>query len=1532
MTRDPARGRGARSFERSLPFSAGTLLLAVIVGGLLLRAFIAAVWVPKSGFGVDIGDFTAWAQQMATIGPGAFYRAGFLSDYPPGYMYVLWALGSIGHALQPVLGVNITGGLVKIPGVLADAGTAWLLFLFARRFLGDRFGGQMATRIGVAAATVYLFNPGVIFDSSVWGQVDSVGAFAIIGTLYMLARGWTEAASVGAVLCLLLKYQFAFMIPIVAIVGLKRHLFGRSSDPEIDGRPDALRVLTSVAAGLGSLVVLIFPYGLSIVGPSDPSTSLIGQFIKAAGTYTGLSINAFNMWMNPWSGLAAPRDAGGLTPSLWWGDDQQVAFVIGSFSVNWQLVGAILFVAAALFAAWLLLRRDDATGLLVAALVVAVAFFVLPTRVHERYLFPALALGAPLVLRDRRWAILYGLLSISFFANVYGVYTADWSFYQSVINPGVGGKAMVRDPILQATLLSPWGIYLLSAAVVAALGWLLVMAAEVAGETSQRRRQATTNWGAPPQAAAPAFGIERPAWLRRPSVSHNGFFDERRRLDRFDLVLVLAFVLIAFGYRLWRLDEPRSMHFDEVYHARSATEWLADWQHGWKRDVYEWTHPMLAKYLIAAGIEIADPNKAVSSVDLARASPAVAVAPRRDANGYSRSVAFVADGSRIDAIDALNGSAVAGWDAGAPVQSLGFDDQADQLLVGLATSGKVSVYVLKDFLTGHGERAPPALASTIDTGLASVEQIVIPTDGQVTVFRGSDGVTVVERTTGVQLASKQIVTQQIAFATGSADAQGDTVFATLPGQRVVVSLNASTLVERTRQELSYDIPGPLLVQGTGADQQLWVATGPLTATEEHGPSPGGFIVFSAPGLGQTTSDPVPLPGRATSLAWQPIANIVYAAGTADDGSPTLWTIDPLGDSRSGYATFDATTLPAPATAMAFDISDHSQADDNGRLLVATSGGGKASLVGVDAGSNAFSWRLMGIVFGAILVGLIYLLAATMFRRRGIAILAAAFVAFDGMSYVMSRIGMNDIYVAVFIVAAYLVFWQIWSGRWARSAWWALPLVGVLIGLAAATKWVGWYALAGLLVLVLARSALGRFLLVAAIGFLTIVTGFGAPWPFLLACVLALAIAIAFVYVRPVALDPADLMAVPATGVVLGGVGLAFAIGYGQVEGRIPSNAVEALFDFLARGTQAAWPAWLMLAVAGLLIGARAFVSLRDPASDRRWMQPGELAGFAWPWMGACLVVIPLVVYFVAYIPYLQLGHSASIPGGPGYSWSLDELQVQMFSYHFNLQAGHPAASPWWSWPLDLKPVWFYGSPSWDGNVLAAIYNGGNPVLFWAGIPAIVACGVLAWRRRSAALVLIVAAFAFQYLPWTRIERATFQYHYLTAVIFALVAISYLVDEALRNRAYQALAVAFLIAAAVVGVMIWPLGAAWPMPDWYMNAARALPPWNFEFKFPGPPQGQRELFNTTTLKLVTGVVLAVGAAAFALYGRPWVERLGLLPALVGGAPQGSDEQYETDEDQGQRPDLRGPEPGQVVARQEPDPDQDEHGTDEDSALT
>jgi len=282
MTRDSVRRRGARPFGPGLLRDAAALVTVLIIAGVLLRVLVA-VLLPFSGFRIDIGDFAAWAQRLADLGPGAFYETGYFSDYPPGFLYVLWLIGSIGQALQPLTGgIDISSGLVKIPGVLADAGVAWTVFAFSRRFLDGRFGSWSGERVGVVAVVVYLFNPGVIFNSAVWGQVDSVGTLVLLATLYWLARGWTEVAAVGAIVAMLVKFQFAFVIPIVAIVGIKRHLIGRSSDPDHDGRMDPVRVLSSLAAGLGSLVLLIWPFGMAVWAPGDPVHSLWHKFTDAA--------------------------------------------------------------------------------------------------------------------------------------------------------------------------------------------------------------------------------------------------------------------------------------------------------------------------------------------------------------------------------------------------------------------------------------------------------------------------------------------------------------------------------------------------------------------------------------------------------------------------------------------------------------------------------------------------------------------------------------------------------------------------------------------------------------------------------------------------------------------------------------------------------------------------------------------------------------------------------------------------------------------------------------------------------------------------------------------------------------------------------------------------------------------------------------------------------------------------------------------------------------------------------------------------
>ena len=52
------------------------------------------------------------------------------------------------------------------------------------------------------------------------------------------------------------------------------------------------------------------------------------------------------------------------------------------------------------------------------------------------------------------------------------------------------------------------------------------------------------------------------------------------RLDRLDVWVLALLAISLLTVRMWRLDEPYQMHFDEVYHPRTATEFLQDWRYG----------------------------------------------------------------------------------------------------------------------------------------------------------------------------------------------------------------------------------------------------------------------------------------------------------------------------------------------------------------------------------------------------------------------------------------------------------------------------------------------------------------------------------------------------------------------------------------------------------------------------------------------------------------------------------------------------------------------------------------------------------------------------------------------------------------------------------------------------------------------------------------------------------------------------------------------------------------------------------------
>ena len=212
----------------------------------------------------------------------------------------------------------------------------------------------------------------------------------------------------------------------------------------------------------------------------------------------------------------------------------------------------------------------------------------------------------------------------------------------------------------------------------------------------------------------------------------------------------------------------------------------------------------------------------------------------------------------------------------------------------------------------------------------------------------------------------------------------------------------------------------------------------------------------------------------------------------------------------------------------------------------------------------------------------------------------------------------------------------------------------------------------------------------------------------------------------------------------------------------------------------------------------------DPAPEG-WVRLGSGLGIPAVWTAVCLLAIPLVVYVALYLPWAFIDNHQLVSGWPpGHTGqTLVQLTGDMYRYHNNLTAAHAASSPWWAWPLNLKPVWFYQGAFAD-NTAASIYDAGNVVIWWLGIPAMMFAGYQAFKRRSLPLALIVIGFLAQWISWARIDRAAFQYHYYTSLPFVVLALAYFAAEVWHGASRRTWLLARVAAAvAIMGpVILW----------------------------------------------------------------------------------------------------------------------------------
>ncbi len=71
--------------------------------------------------------------------------------------------------------------------------------------------------------------------------------------------------------------------------------------------------------------------------------------------------------------------------------------------------------------------------------------------------------------------------------------------------------------------------------------------------------------------------------------------------------------------------------------------------------------------------------------------------------------------------------------------------------------------------------------------------------------------------------------------------------------------------------------------------------------------------------------------------------------------------------------------------------------------------------------EAWAWRLPGVLFGVLSVFAVYLIGKQLFKNESIALASGFIFSIDGLNFVQSRTGMNDIYFVTFMLFSLYFF-------------------------------------------------------------------------------------------------------------------------------------------------------------------------------------------------------------------------------------------------------------------------------------------------------------------------------------------------------------------------------------------------------------------------------------------------------------------------------------------------------------------------------
>jgi len=346
-----------------------TILVALLFFSLAVRVLV----FPFPGCKNDLRAYESWFYTAAVYGPRIFYNVVKWVDYPPFNIYIFWVFGSIAKGLS-LFGSSLMAHIIKLPPSIFDLATSMLIFIFVRK--------RSDLKMALMATALYAFNPAVIFNSGIWGQFDAIYTFFLILSLLLIFESKPKLAAVAFMLGILTKPQSIALAPLMLFLIFRKYNWRG--------------LITSIGAAIVTVFVVILPFEWT---DGNPVTLLSDIYFGAYNTYAYTTVNAFNIW--GFGGMLKP--------------DTRMFLFMNLYIIGWMMFGAL--VAFTLYFVYKRLGLSEELQILFSAFLLFFGFFMLPTRIHERYLFPAFSVMALLIPFVKKMRPVYAILSGTYLIN-----------------------------------------------------------------------------------------------------------------------------------------------------------------------------------------------------------------------------------------------------------------------------------------------------------------------------------------------------------------------------------------------------------------------------------------------------------------------------------------------------------------------------------------------------------------------------------------------------------------------------------------------------------------------------------------------------------------------------------------------------------------------------------------------------------------------------------------------------------------------------------------------------------------------------------------------------------------------------------------------------------------------------------------------------------------------------------------------------------------------------------------------------------